>query len=376
MPQNVLIIGGYGTFGGLIAKSLANNERIQLIVAGRSLIKARGFADQLHSANPIKAVGLDIMDDIEALKRSFAEIKPDIIIHTSGPFQGQNYDVAEAAIAVKAHYIDLADGRAFVEKISAVDEAAKKQGVAVITGASSVPGLSSAVIDHYKTRFETLETVEYGITTAQKTPRGLATTRAILSYVGRPFTTLINGTEKQIVGWNDLRRKYIKNVGYRWFANCDIPDLSLLPEHYPDIKTIRFRAGLELSTLTIGIRILGFFVRLMPFIRLEKAAGFLLKASNWLNLFGSDQSGFYMTMSGLDAEGHNHSEEFQLWAHDGDGLHIPTIPAILLTRKLSDGTLDKAGTMPCVGLITLDEYLEALEHLNIGHSLLPQQSSD
>jgi len=376
MPQNVLIIGGYGTFGGLIAKSLADDRRIQLVVAGRSFTKAQDFADELTAVNPAKAIALDIADDIEALKQSFAELKPDIIIHTSGPFQGQDYRIAEAAIAVKAHYIDLADGRAFVENIDTLDEAAKKQGVAVITGASSVPGLTSAVINHYTPCFRTLDTIKYGISTAQKTPRGLATTQAILSYVGRPFTTLIDGIEKQVVGWNDLEQKYIKNVGYRWFANCDIPDLSLLPKHYPNLKTVRFRAGLELSALTVGIRILSFFITLMPFIRLEKAAGFLLKMSNWLNIFGSDRSGFYMTMSGLDAEGHNHSEEFQLWARDGDGLHIPTIPAILLVRKLTNGTLDKTGAMPCVGLITLDEYLEALKHLNIGHSLLSQRPND
>jgi saccharopine dehydrogenase-like NADP-dependent oxidoreductase len=35
----------------------------------------------------------------------------DSVIHTAGPFQGQDYAVARSAIAAGANYIDLADGR-------------------------------------------------------------------------------------------------------------------------------------------------------------------------------------------------------------------------------------------------------------------------
>src|SRR5450631_4297271 len=43
----VLILGGYGTFGGRLAQLLADEERLTLIVAGRSLNKAEQFCAAL-----------------------------------------------------------------------------------------------------------------------------------------------------------------------------------------------------------------------------------------------------------------------------------------------------------------------------------------
>ena len=50
--------------------------------------------------------------------------------------------------------------------------------------------LTAAVIDHYRPGFRRIESVDYGISAAQQTNRGLATTSAVLSYVGKPFTTM------------------------------------------------------------------------------------------------------------------------------------------------------------------------------------------
>jgi hypothetical protein len=41
------------------------------------------------------------------------------------------------------------------------------------------------------------------------------------------------------------------------------------------------------------------------------------------------------------------------------------MPAILLARKLARGELNRRGAMPCLDLISLDEYLGALEGLDI-----------
>ena len=69
-----------------------------------------------------------------------------------------------------------------------------------------------------------------------------------MSYAGKPFTTLIDGTMKQVYGWQDLRWRKFRGLGWRALGNCDVPDLALFPRRYPDLKTIRFQAGLELRT--------------------------------------------------------------------------------------------------------------------------------
>lgn len=198
MIQRVLIIGGYGNFGSYITKSLAREANMQVIIGGRSSAKAKQLVLELDAANAAEAIALDINTDITDVIQS---VNPNIVVHTSGPFQTQGYDVAKSCIAQGAHYIDLADGRSFVEGIVTLDEQARSRGVLVVSGASSAPCLTSALVDYYKGEFKVLENIDYGITTAQKTARGLATTAAILGYTGKRFSTLIDGNQTDVYGW-------------------------------------------------------------------------------------------------------------------------------------------------------------------------------
>jgi len=104
------------------------------------------------------------------------ELAVNTLIHTAGPFQAQKYTVAKAAIEAGCHYIDLADAREFVSGIESLDSAARERGVTVVSGASSVPALSSAVIDRYLPRFKRLDSIEFGISSGGRAP-GLATVR-------------------------------------------------------------------------------------------------------------------------------------------------------------------------------------------------------
>src|SRR5688500_11664754 len=45
----ILILGGYGTFGGRLARLPADEERITLIVAGRSMARAEAFCAVLSA---------------------------------------------------------------------------------------------------------------------------------------------------------------------------------------------------------------------------------------------------------------------------------------------------------------------------------------
>ena len=163
---------------------MAGDANITLLLGGRSREKAEAFAAGLDAANPPQGVAIDVAGDLAG---ALAGARPDLVIHTVGPFQGQSYRVAEACIAARAHYLDLADARGFVGGIKALDKNARAAGVAVVSGASSVPALSAAIVDRYRPQFARLESVDYGISTAEQGSRGLATAASVLSYVGKPI---------------------------------------------------------------------------------------------------------------------------------------------------------------------------------------------
>jgi hypothetical protein len=89
--------------------------------------------------------------------------------------------------------------------------------VLVVSGASSVPCLTAAVIDVYLPAFARLEAVDYGISAAQHTNRGLATTSAVLSYGDRPeiggMTTRAIRSAGCIAGWGSRMEWVLRLVG-------------------------------------------------------------------------------------------------------------------------------------------------------------------
>jgi saccharopine dehydrogenase-like NADP-dependent oxidoreductase len=362
MTKRVLIIGGYGNFGQFIAKKLAQDSNIQLIIAGRDEAKAVKFCKMLHAVHNSQSAKIDIRD---GLKQSLSALKPDIVIHTSGPFQEQGYHVASACIEQGCHYIDLADAREFVAGITVLDKAAKAKGVLICSGASSVPCLTGGIVDHYKGEFQKLESLEYGIATAQLTNRGLATTLAVLSYAGKPFKTLIDGKMQDVYGWLDLRARRFWGLNNGFLGNCDIPDLGIFPARYPSLKSIRFQAGLELKGLHLILWALSGLVKLKLLPSLQPVAPYLLKISRVFDSFGHDDSGFYMTLRGIGKDNCPKEISFQLVARRGDGLYIPSMPAILLAKKLANSAIAEVGAYPCLGFISLDEYLVGLSEFDI-----------
>src|SRR5471030_2984273 len=109
--RKILILGGYGVFGGRLAQLLVNETGVTLMLAGRSLEKARAFCALLPAGAPLIALAFDRDGDVGA---QLASIKPDLIVDASGPFQaysGDIYKLVRAAIALGADYMDLADSR-------------------------------------------------------------------------------------------------------------------------------------------------------------------------------------------------------------------------------------------------------------------------
>ena len=357
MAFRTVVLGGYGLFGARVSRELARDPDIEVCVAGRDRDRGEAFAASL--LRPARAVRLDVHAPDFAPR--LAELAPDLVVHAAGPFQGRDYRVAQAAIACGSHYADLADARAFVGGIVALDAAARARGVLVTSGASTVPAISGAVVDALAPAFAALRTIDIGISPGNRTERGLATVAAILGYVGRPLRWLEDGTWREVRGWQRLRRsRYPAPVGVRWLAACDVPDLDLLPARHPQAGTVRFRAGLELRTLHFGLWALSWLSRWGLVRDWSVHAPALKRIADLFERLGSDTGAMHVELEGDGHDGGQRRVRWQLVAERGDGPQIPATPAVVLARRLARGTLAARGATPCLGLLALDEILAAL----------------
>ncbi len=149
----ILIVGGYGAFGARVAERLANQPTLEIVIAGRSKEKAAAHAHEL-ARTATAHIDHAAFDATAATADAISALNAGVVVNASGPFQSQDYGLARACIAARCHYVDLADARQFVTGITTLDAHAKAAGVAVISGASSVPGLSSAVVQNFVDRFD------------------------------------------------------------------------------------------------------------------------------------------------------------------------------------------------------------------------------
>jgi saccharopine dehydrogenase-like NADP-dependent oxidoreductase len=369
LNKRVLVLGATGHFGGRIVRALRHVDGIEVIAAARQTDRLQKLAAEL-ALKESAITSIDAFQD--GLASRIRGLGADIVIHTVGPFQGQSYEVARQCIAAQAHYIDLADGRSFVSDFSAALHAqASSANLLAVSGASTLPGLSSAVVDHYRTEFDSLEQIGIVIAPAQKTPRGQATIGAVLSYCGKPFQWMHDGRWTDIYGWQSLQRVSLPKLGSRWAAACDVPDLALLPQRYDGVRSVQFRAALELAPQHGGLWMLAALRRLMPSLPVERLAGPLGIVASKLDRFGSERGGMTIALHGVK-DGKPKTLLWYLVAEQNQGPQIPCLAAELIARKLTGGELTSRGAMPCVGLLSLEDFTTAFKLWPYEYGLLDE----
>lgn len=347
--MRVVVLGGTGNFGGRICRRLRQEPGIEVIAAGR-----RAGAD---------SVSLDL--NAPDFAKALGALRPDIVIHCAGPYQGQDYRVAAAALGCGAHYIDLADGREFVVQFAAHNHAAAmRANRSAVTGASTLPALSAAVIDSLQTHFAHVDEIDMAIAPGQHAPRGTATMAAVLGYAGRGFQWWQDGAWRTAYGWQELRKMRFP-FGTRYAAACDVPDLALFPERYPGVRTVSFRAALEVSLQHYGLWSIAGLRRMGLPLPVERWAGVLNRVGHSLDRFGSDCGGMSVRVTGRDEAGRERSLTWYAVAPSNHGPEIPSMAAILLTLKLAASEALPPGARPCMGMLNLSDFEPEFARWNI-----------
>ncbi len=294
-----------------------------------------------------------------------ARLAPRLVIHCVGPFQHQDYRVARACIGCGAHYVDLADGRGFVEGFAAaLDGEARAANVTCISGASTLPALSAAVVDALSASLTQIDTIDTVIAPGQRAPRGEATLAGVFDYIGRRFDVWDRRRWRASWGWMDLRRVEVAG-GRRWSAACDVPDLALFPSRHPSVARVTFRAALEFGLQHAALWALAALRRAGVPLPATRIAMALQRWAPAFDRFAGDRGGMSVAVSGPVAGGRRVRRTWQVLTPAIAGPEIPCFAAILLARRIARGRAPPPGAWPCMGLLALDDFAPLFAQWNM-----------
>jgi len=361
--SRILVIGGYGGFGARLCRRLAAAGGHELLVAGRSADKAAFFCAELPRARPVT---MDRSRDVGAV---LTAQRLDLVIDAAGPFQGSDYRVPSACIDCGIPYLDLADARDFVVGIKALDGRARAAGVAVVSGASSLPALSGAVARHLAEGLDQVHNVDMALSVSSRA-NGASVVEAILSYVGQKVPLWRGRRSSHGFGWQEMRRQDFRVEGAaplrrRHVAIADVPDLELLPSLLPGRPSVTFRAGIDLAVPMRGLWLASWLVRWGWLKSLRPAARWLLPLYRSIQRLGGDRSAMCVLVKGR-AGAAEVERRWTVIAEQDEGRDIPTLAAAILAEEVLAGR-QPAGAYDAAGLLLLAQFEPSFATLALRH---------
>jgi saccharopine dehydrogenase-like NADP-dependent oxidoreductase len=362
--RTVLVVGATGAFGERLAEGLIRSG-IAVIGAARNAARLDALARRLGPRFTVEPLDRSTIDAARLQELCVRWPGLFAVADASGPFQSSDYRLPRAAIGAGLHYVDLADARGFVGGSRILDAEARAANVAVLAGASSTPALSHAVLDKLVAGSRKVIAIEVSIAPGNRAPRGPSTTHAVLSTVGQPIRVFHGGRWVEEVGWGLNKTIDLPGVGNRRVALCETPDLDLLVERYNPAADAIFRAGLELRVLHEGVAALGLLVRLGILKSLAALARPLRLVAELFRPFGTDRGGMRVDILIENDAGQLLRRVWTLAADGGDGLYVPTLPALAALKMLATGSLEWRGAGPCAGFIPYDAIAAEFGHHNI-----------
>lgn len=356
--MRVLILGGYGTFGARLAQLLQDEPQATITIAGRSLQNAQKFCATLRGGATAEEFDRD--GDVESQLRKIA---PNLVVDASGPFQEYRdpYRVVRAAIALRIDYLDLADGSGFVEGIEQYDELARTSGLFVLSGVSSFPVLTAAVVSILATDMKRLYRVTGGIAPSPYAGVGLNVIRAIASYggkaviadIGRRSTTvgsaLIDSRQFTIAPPGRLPLKPIR------FTLVDVPDLNTLPKLWPGLQAVWMGAGPVPAILHWALTLLAYGVRFRLLSSMTPFAKLMHDTINVLR-WGEHRGGMFIEVEGTNDAGETIVRSWHLVAEGDDGPLIPSMAAAAIVRRCISGRRPSSGARSAASDLDLADY--------------------
>ena len=332
----ILLLGGYGLTGRLLARHILAQTKVSLIIAGRNLDKAKAFADELGDPRATPAC-VDASDHV-SFRSALDGVNLCLVAAPTTRFTDQ---VARACLDAGADYLDIQFGASKLAFLRVLEPEIIKAGRCFITEAGYHPGLPSALVRYAATFFDTMESAPVaGYLNVGKIPYTESVdelVEAFKDYDARIYRDRV-WTKR---GSYEMRKfDFGPIIGTKVCYSMFFEELRTLPEMFPSLKETGFyiaSTNLLVDTILTPFVMLG--LKLFP-KRGSRPLGKLI----WWSMTALTKPPFQVVLT-IQAKGLRNGALRQVRVRIGhpDGYEITAIPVVALLQQYLDGSARKPG---------------------------------
>lgn len=196
--STILIVGGYGVVGTLIAQEVAPQFPGRVVIAGRDARKAEiacraiGQGTRPHALDIYDARAVEgALVDVDTVMVCVAQRVPHLL---------------RAAARSGLGYVDLSPRLAFGTGVEELGEAAQQSGARVLLGTGLSPGISNVMARQLAQTLGHVDAIQTSIYLSLGDSYGPDSMRHVFESVERPFVVLDQGRKRQLCAFAEAHR--------------------------------------------------------------------------------------------------------------------------------------------------------------------------
>lgn len=197
MPgRQIVIVGGYGQVGRVIARVLARSHPGRVTVAGRDAGKAAAFTAELgHGA---RALGADVARDADAL---LADAQAVVVC-----LDQRDVSFAARCLAAGVHYVDVTAERRTLAALTALDPIARRTGATAVISVGLAPGLTNLLVARAAAAVDQPTHADIYLMLGLGDAHGEAAIDWTLDRLDAPFEIRVDGQVRRVSGFSERAR--------------------------------------------------------------------------------------------------------------------------------------------------------------------------
>jgi saccharopine dehydrogenase-like NADP-dependent oxidoreductase len=336
----ILILGGTGQTGRLLARHLLEQSETQITIAARHLEKAQDFAKELNQQYPGERTAALFADaaDADSLRSAF---KDQTLVIVASPTTAYTEVVTRAALEVGADYLDVQLGAqkfAFLKSLAGEIERAGKM---FITEAGFHPGLPSALVRYAASQLDSIEsaiTAGY-LNMGKDLPYSEAVDELVESFKDYQGQVYQKGQWSKPSSYKLRKIDFGGDIGRKICYGMFFEELRALPTLYPSLK----EAGFYMSEMHWMVDYVIFPITWM-WLKLTPRAVRPIGKFLWWGMGRFHKSPYRVELQ-VQATGIKDGKraKFQASVAHPDGYELTAIPVTASLLQYLDGSAHKPG---------------------------------